>query len=517
MPKSRRLNSDQLGAKGEQRFAELCLDAELEPNKSERDRHGWDFLVEFPFATPVPDEDIAARAQPPECRIQVKTRWDSQSQIKLRLSSAERLAKKETPTFICVLTVNNALEYTHLHVLHVDGELLDIILKKLREMQDVSKSISINKEFLYVSVAKHGVEIEVSGDALRSYIQTCVGSDYRTYVQRKITTLKETGFSSTPLRGSFTVESSDPNEFADFLLGLTPLPAVSFEMSETRWDIELPVTLPILSQGSEIRLRPRPFNVDVTFRQSAKRPIRFGMGLTVPPIGTGDGIPSKQLLSHPNIQFEFGGATAYLQISGPKSIPTMFQALKKLNALDHMLLDGEVDIQVEHRGRKMLGMRFTRKNIVRTIEQVEGLDETLVALQDILDEVGLDNILMPPNLDETFLGLLNMLHSMLCTSDAVKASATVHVAQPATIESQTMEVVFVDRLDFASEALAFYAVCQGSLEPMDDSHSFKLRLEAFSLRQITPIEKTREALEDFRQYAQDITGITSCMSMQSPI
>lgn len=515
MSKVRRLNSDQLGAKGEQRFAELCLDAGLEPNKSERDRHGWDFLVEFPFLTPEPDDDLAARAQPPECRIQVKTRWDSQSYIKLRLSSAERLAKKEMPAFICVLTVNNALEYTHLHVLHLDGELLDVVLKKLREMQSLGKSLSINKEYLIVPVSKFGVEVAANGEALRHYVQACIGPNYRAYVAQKVLTLQKTGFSSTPLRGSFTVESSGPTEFADFLLGLIPLTAVSFELSETRWDIELPVPVPVPSQGAEIKLRPRPIDVDVTFRQSGKRPLKYQMELTIPPVG--DGVPSKQVLNHPNVRLEFGGNTAYLQVSGPRSVPTMLQALKKLNALDRMLLDGQIGIRVEYRRRPMLGMRFTRKTAIRTIEQIESLDEVLAFLQDVLNEAGLEDILMPTDLGETFLSMLKLLHSVLQAPDTVKASTTVYVAQPADIDTHNLELVFVDRLDFDAESLAFYAVCQGSMEPTNDPHSFKLLLDAFSLRQISTIDKSREALEEFRQYAQDISGIASCISMQAPI
>jgi hypothetical protein len=42
------LNSDELGAKGESHFREICADAKLVCNKSDRERTGWDFLVEFP-------------------------------------------------------------------------------------------------------------------------------------------------------------------------------------------------------------------------------------------------------------------------------------------------------------------------------------------------------------------------------------------------------------------------------------------------------------------------------------
>lgn len=46
---NRPLNSDELGAKGEQKFGELCLDARLKPNQPNRDRVGWDYVVTWPL------------------------------------------------------------------------------------------------------------------------------------------------------------------------------------------------------------------------------------------------------------------------------------------------------------------------------------------------------------------------------------------------------------------------------------------------------------------------------------
>ncbi len=43
------MRADQIGAKGEARFQELCEDAGLVCNKSSRDMTGWDYIVEFAF------------------------------------------------------------------------------------------------------------------------------------------------------------------------------------------------------------------------------------------------------------------------------------------------------------------------------------------------------------------------------------------------------------------------------------------------------------------------------------
>jgi hypothetical protein len=140
----RQLNSDQLGVKGEQRFAELCADAGLICNKSGRDRAEWDFIVEFPFPPPAIGTFLDRRPQPPECRSQVKTVWSGAKYVKLRLSSAERLAKLILPACIFVLTVKQDLCFEAIYCIHILDDILSGILRKVRECQ-ASDATKINK------------------------------------------------------------------------------------------------------------------------------------------------------------------------------------------------------------------------------------------------------------------------------------------------------------------------------------------------------------------------------------
>jgi hypothetical protein len=89
------LNADELGEKGQARFKEICADAKLICNQSDRDRTGWDFIVEFPFETVVGVlAPLESRKTPLSCHVQVKTLLDKNDRFKMRLSSAERLAKE---------------------------------------------------------------------------------------------------------------------------------------------------------------------------------------------------------------------------------------------------------------------------------------------------------------------------------------------------------------------------------------------------------------------------------------
>src|SRR5260370_31697789 len=113
------LNADQLGKKGEAHFSEICSDAGLTCNPSTYDRTGWDFIVEFPYDFPDRESTLDKRHSPISCHVQVKTLWDSNDEFRMRLSSAERLAKEPKPAFVYVFKVNKNLEFVAAHLIHI--------------------------------------------------------------------------------------------------------------------------------------------------------------------------------------------------------------------------------------------------------------------------------------------------------------------------------------------------------------------------------------------------------------
>ncbi|MGO4660194.1 hypothetical protein AB4Z34_36430, partial [Ensifer sp. 2YAB10] len=126
------LTSDELGEKGESRFRELCADAKLVCNKSERDRVGWDFTVDFGFSSQG-DISLDKRLPPVSCQVQVKTITSNSRSVRVRLNMAERLAKDVKPAFIFVLRVNDKNSFIDAYLLHIYGSRLEAILKRLRK------------------------------------------------------------------------------------------------------------------------------------------------------------------------------------------------------------------------------------------------------------------------------------------------------------------------------------------------------------------------------------------------
>ena len=142
------LNSDQLGEFGQSHFRTLCAEAGLICNEATRDRTGWDFIVEFPFPAPENMISVDGRLIPTSCYIQVKTLWERNNTIKLRLSSLERLAKVAQPSFIYIFKVSSSCIFLDSFLIHLIDDPLGVILKKLRQEQAAGRQSEINHRTL---------------------------------------------------------------------------------------------------------------------------------------------------------------------------------------------------------------------------------------------------------------------------------------------------------------------------------------------------------------------------------
>jgi hypothetical protein len=251
------LNSDELGEKGQARFKEICADAKLICNQSDRDRTGWDFIVEFPFETPMGlPAPLEARKTPLSCHVQVKTLLEKNDRFQLRLSSAERLAKELKPAFIYVFKMNNRLEFTGSFLIHVLDEPLGKVLRRLRK-EDAARNPAPNKKSISLSAKSDGQPIQPTGDALRNALISACGPDLHAYARRKADQLEKLGFEERPYQLRMTVRAT-LDDMVDVFLGLKKeVQASNLHSDQTRFDIKLP--LPGLSgSDGKISIQPSP-------------------------------------------------------------------------------------------------------------------------------------------------------------------------------------------------------------------------------------------------------------------
>jgi hypothetical protein len=272
----RKINSDELGDKGENRFQELCSDARLTCNKASRDRTGWDFIVEFPMD----ESDVSLDHRPPSwtCYVQVKTIWDDNDTIAVNLKMAERLAKQPNPSFILVLKVNNDLDFTAAYLLHMSGGNLAKILKRLREEDAKGKRRTLTRKKITFT-PQEDESIGVSGTAFVERMRSKFGKDIFSHINDRQKEQKELGYEETPYAISTTFPEMDVDKLLDVFLGVEQgFEVERFEVSETRFGISLPVGEP---SSAKITIQPNPIGCVVSFVDESGRTVAVFQGKVI--------------------------------------------------------------------------------------------------------------------------------------------------------------------------------------------------------------------------------------------
>lgn len=311
-----RLNSDELGEKGESRFKEICADAKLICNRSERDRTGWDFIVEFPIKPVAITLD--RRPSPISSHFQIKTMWATNDACSIRLSAAERLAKDHKPAFIYVFKVNEDLKFVQAHLIHVRDGVLATILKRLR-IEELRGSSSINKKKIKFVPSKVGEEIAPSGDALREAIENHCGEGMEKYVGEKIKQINNLGFGNDRRSLRVVIEAESKEDLQDVFLGIKEGRLASLEEFETRFGIELKIPLAsTLSSG--FKISPIGDNCSVVFRSSdSSRSVSMPAKVIVPVIRMPEQIQPRGIIRSPFFELQTRGRNVSFISSVPSS------------------------------------------------------------------------------------------------------------------------------------------------------------------------------------------------------
>lgn len=292
------INSDDLGEKGESRFKEFCADAGLICNKSDRDRTGWDFIVEFKYDD---EENLDARPAPISAHFQVKAVRHATDRVALRLSSAERLAKDPKPSFIYVFAVNDDLSFRSAHILHLMDEPLGRILKRLREERASTDRKPVNQQAITFAIASMH-ELPLTGAALRAAL-TSLCSDMPGYIAEKRKQLDQIGFGENRFEATTTLRVPSMDHLVDGLLGLNPIEVVQFKPSETRFGITLPMRDQEAASGT---MRVSPVPMDYCAITARETPLAPPVNFRAPVFTTPKAIPqqfAKLLIRHKLFEF----------------------------------------------------------------------------------------------------------------------------------------------------------------------------------------------------------------------
>lgn len=238
-PIEKMIRPEQLGKKGESRFEELCAEAGITCNRSEDDTAGWDFLLNM---RPPLDETLPLDKRKPSvsCYVQVKTIMSPGGAAKLSLSMAERLAKYPSPSFVCLLVVDESLCFTAAYLMHIIGDRLSNILERLRKAERDNQQKKLHKMSISLSPSPTDA-FDLNGRDLAARLQHAVGPDLDAYIASKKQQRDTLGFDEKPYEISVRFDTNDIDEIFDALAGRSKnVPIQISKMVESRFKIPLP-------------------------------------------------------------------------------------------------------------------------------------------------------------------------------------------------------------------------------------------------------------------------------------
>ncbi|KTT68052.1 hypothetical protein [Sphingomonas sanguinis] len=245
------LPNDELGAAAEGLFTYLCPRALLVCNKSDRDRSGWDFVVDLPL----PD-GILDQRQKTTCHVQLKaTKSVGTGHVQLRLSAADLLAKSPLPALIVVFRMKPDGTPIRGYLVHLLGAPLEKLLRRLRHEQYIGNR-NINRQSISFDYRRLGDAFDVTPEGLRAAIERACGPDPAAYSSEKISQLADLGYGEDRIVGDILFSAESDEQLARVVLGMDPLKPMAMRTFDNRFGMPVPYDHDMLNAVEEIMLSP---------------------------------------------------------------------------------------------------------------------------------------------------------------------------------------------------------------------------------------------------------------------
>jgi hypothetical protein len=207
-----------IGVLGEAEFRAWCARNNLLCNKSDPDKMGWDFFVEFPSST---NQNSALDSQNDlkKALVQVKASSGDRRTVRGKTSAFKRLVDADLPAFVATLRYDINGKVLSARLLHIGREMISLILEKVRRAE-AAGNIDLHKILISLSLDGAG-EINPDGSNLRKVLEDHIGPANSEYLIKKIGYRRSCGYEERAFRMKASFEGT-PETLADFLIGKEP-------------------------------------------------------------------------------------------------------------------------------------------------------------------------------------------------------------------------------------------------------------------------------------------------------
>lgn len=254
-------DADQLGDLGEIALQKWATQAGIAINKANKDKTGWDYILEFPpLADPTAKgvSSLDQRPSPMKCFIQVKSTDRKPGSWQVSLSNWEYLIKNPLPAFFLVCEFDESDEPQRAYLVHIDKSYIYLVQKRLRKLS-AEGITAIHKKKLNFVYDESNRLIPLHGSTLVNAIRSHAGYDLAEYSKNKSQDVQSVGYEEESFSISVTIDlpdkySSDPLEFlVNQSLGLIPKLDIKYaEIKDRRFGIEVPGQSEIMTGGEWI-------------------------------------------------------------------------------------------------------------------------------------------------------------------------------------------------------------------------------------------------------------------------
>lgn len=249
-----------LGAWAEARFAALCSEHGVTRNKSDQDRLGWDYFLQFPSAT-IAHLPIDAQPIEREALVQVKSKVKWPAAAVLKLSNALRLAKTPRPAFVVLFVAANGREPVRIYARHIWINEISRILERARRAGDPEK-VDLHRMTLTLRMS----QADDHTDDLIPWLAGQVGNGVDSYARAKAQIVATVGQEDGGIHGAIQVPLDALQALVDHQIGLpvaAPVEKVTIRQRRFGVDAILPLAdarpqhVEMRASGRPIRLRLR--------------------------------------------------------------------------------------------------------------------------------------------------------------------------------------------------------------------------------------------------------------------
>jgi hypothetical protein len=247
-----------IGGKGERHFGGWCDDVGITANPVQRDRTGWDYLIEFPLSQTV-ERPVPLDLQPKCIRglVQVKASDKRGRAIHVKLDNWVRFVQESIPAFFVVIEYDRRPYPQRAYLVHVWEEQIRAVLRRLRESSANERKTPLHQQTLVLDYGEADLLESVDGAGFEAAVRRHVGDDPARYEAEKRRLIETVGYEDVvgELRARMILRADDPDgHLVDFALGrVDGIPLAGGEYRDVRFQIPELEPRAVIPEGSTLR------------------------------------------------------------------------------------------------------------------------------------------------------------------------------------------------------------------------------------------------------------------------